>query len=427
MLDQKYIENNQEFVKEKMLQRGMDPDFTKLETVKAERKNIIAEVEKLEHERNVGSKQVGLLKREKDDAKADQLSEQLKSISLQIKELNTKRQCIEEEYRNLLLHIPNMPNSEVPVGKGEEDNLEIRKVGKIKDFDFAPRDHVEIGAMLDILDLPRAAKITGSRFALYKGPGARLERALINFMLDIHTAEHGYTEVLPPFMANTSSFISTGNLPKFEDDLFKISDTDYYLVPTAEVPVTNINAGEVLDQEKLPLKYAAYTPCFRKEAGSYGKDVHGIIRQHQFNKVELVKICKPESSYEELETLTNDAAKILELLNLPYRVVILCTGDLGFSSAKTYDLEVWIPSERRYREISSCSNFESFQARRANIKYRKGEKGKTEFVHTLNGSGVAIGRAFIAILENYQQEDGSVKVPEVLVPYMNGAEVIKGI
>lgn len=424
MLDQKYIENNQEFVKEKMLQRGMEPDFTKLETVKAERKNIIAEVEKLEHKRNVGSKQVGLLKREKEDAKADKLSEQLKSISLQIKELNTKRQHVEEEYRNLLLHIPNMPNSEVPVGSGEEDNLEIRKVGKIKDFDFAPRDHVEIGSRLDILDLPRAAKITGSRFALYKGPGARLERALINFMLDVHTAEHGYTEVLPPFMANTSSFISTGNLPKFEDDLFKVSDTDYYLVPTAEVPVTNINAGETLDPEKLPLKYVAYTPCFRKEAGSYGKDVHGIIRQHQFNKVELVKICKPESSYEELETLTNDAAKILELLNLPYRVVMLCTGDLGFSSAKTYDLEVWIPSENRYREISSCSNFESFQARRANIKYGDGKKGKTEFVHTLNGSGIAIGRAFIAILENYQQEDGSVRIPEVLVPYMNGAEVI---
>lgn len=425
MLDQKYIEKNQELVKEKMIQRGMDLDFKKLETVKIERKNIIAEVEDLEHKRNVGSKQVGVLKREKENAKADKLSAQLRSISSKIKELNTKRHCIEEKYRDFLLHIPNLPNSEVPVGSSEEDNVEIRRSGEIRDFDFVPRDHVEIGAQLDILDLPRAAKITGSRFALYKGLGARLERALINFMLEIHTLEHGYTEILPPFMANTDSFISTGNLPKFEDDLFKVSDTDYYLVPTAEVPVTNINSGEILNQEELPLKYVAYTPCFRKEAGSYGKDIHGIIRQHQFNKVELVKVCEPESSYEELETLTGEASRILELLKIPYRVVVLCTGEMGFSSAKTYDLEVWLPSEGRYREISSCSNFESFQARRANIKYRKSEKGRTEFVHTLNGSGVAIGRAFIAILENYQQEDGSVRIPDVLVPYMNGVEVIE--
>ncbi len=425
MLDQKYIEKNQEFVREKMIQRGMDLDLEKLETVKTERKNIIAEVEDLEHKRNVGSRQVGVLKRDKEDTEADKLSAHLRAISSEIKELNTKRHHIEEKYRDLLLRIPNLPNGEVPVGSGEEDNVEIRRSGEIRDFDFVPRDHVEIGARLDILDLPRAAKITGSRFALYKGLGARLERALINFMLDVHTQEHGYTEVLPPFMANTDSFISTGNLPKFEEDLFKVSDTDYYLVPTAEVPVTNISADEILDQEELPLKYAAYTPCFRKEAGSYGKDIHGIIRQHQFNKVELVKVCRPESSYEELETLTGEASRILELLNIPYRVVVLCTGDLGFSSAKTYDLEVWLPSENRYREISSCSNFESFQARRANIKYRKGKKGKAEFVHTLNGSGVAVGRAFIAILENYQQEDGSVRIPDVLVPYMNGAEVIE--
>lgn len=425
MLDQKYIEKNQEFVKEKMIQRGMDFDFKKLETVKTERKNIIAEVEDLEHKRNVGSRQVGVLKREKEDAKADKLSVQLRSISSKIKELNTKRHYIEEKYRDFLLHIPNLPNSEVPVGSSEEDNVEIRRSGEIRDFDFAPKDHVEIGAQLDILDLPRAAKITGSRFALYKGLGARLERALINFMLEVHTLEHGYTEILPPFMANTDSFVSTGNLPKFEDDLFKVSDTDYYLVPTAEVPVTNINSDEILNQEELPLKYVAYTPCFRKEAGSYGKDIHGIIRQHQFNKVELVKICKPESSYEELETLTSEASRILELLNIPYRVVVLCTGEMGFSSAKTYDLEVWFPSESRYREISSCSNFESFQARRANMKYRKSEKERTEFVHTLNGSGVAIGRAFIAILENYQQEDGSVRIPDVLIPYMNGVEVIE--
>jgi len=425
MLDQKYLENNLEVVKEKVLQRGMELDSDGLLRVYKERKQIIVEVETLEHERNQGSKKVGELKRDGSDAEANEMSKVLKNISNKIKELNTKRGEIEHEYRELMLHIPNMPAESVPVGKDENDNYEIKKWGNPIDFDYEVKDHVELGSHLDILDLPRAAKITGSRFALYKGLGAKLERSLINFMLDVHVMEHGYLEIQPPFIANTASFIGTGNLPKFEDDLFKLSGTDYYLIPTAEVPLTNINSEEILDEEELPKKYVAYTPCFRKEAGSYGKDIHGIFRQHQFNKVELVKLTTPDLSYEEHEKLTRDAATILELLNLPYRIVVLCTGDMGFSSAKTYDLEVWIPSERRYREISSCSNFESFQARRANIRYRSNERGKPNFVHTLNGSGVAIGRAFIAILENCQQKDGSIKIPEVLVPYMDGVEVIK--
>lgn len=425
MLDQKYLENNLEIVKEKVLQRGMELDSDGLLSLNSERKRIIVEVETLEHERNQGSKKVGELKRDGSNAEADEMSKKLKKISNKIKELNTKRGEIENEYREMMLYIPNIPHESVPVGKDENDNHEIIKWGNPIVFDYEVKDHVELGSRHDILDLPRAAKITGSRFALYKGLGAKLERSLINFMLDIHVREHGYLEVLPPFIANTASFIGTGNLPKFEDDLFKLSDTDYYLIPTAEVPVTNINSDEILDEEELTKKYVAYTPCFRKEAGSYGKDIHGIFRQHQFNKVELVKLSTPDHSYEEHEKLTRDAAKILELLHLPYRIVVLCTGDMGFSSAKTYDIEVWIPSERRYREISSCSNYESFQARRANIRYRSNEGGKPNFVHTLNGSGVAIGRAFIAILENYQQKDGSIKIPEILIPYMDGVEVIK--
>lgn len=424
MLEQKYLENNLETVKEKTAQRGMDLDFEGLERLNEERKKIIVQVETLEHERNQGSRKVGELKRTGSDQEADALSKELKNISSDIKDLNAKRTEIESEYRDIMLHIPNIPDASVPVGVDENDNPEIERWGTPEEFDFEIKDHVQIGEKLDILDLPRAAKITGSRFALYKGHGARLERALINFMLDIHVSEHGYLEVLPPFMANTASFIGTGNLPKFEEDLFKLNDTDYYLVPTAEVPVTNINRDEILEEEDLPRKYVSYTPCFRKEAGSYGKDIHGIFRQHQFNKVELVKLTKPENSYDEHEKLTRDAARILELLGLPYRIVLLCTGDMGFSSAKTYDIEVWIPSEQRYREISSCSNFESFQARRANIKYRPGG-GKPAFVHTLNGSGIAIGRAFIAILENYQQHDGKVKIPDILTPYMNGIEVIE--
>jgi seryl-tRNA synthetase len=424
MLDSKLIEENMLEVKRKLDSRGAEVDYDQFRALDLGRKEIIKKVEELERERNVGSKKVGELMREGKKEEAGALQEEMKEISSKIKNLGELRAKAEEEFRDFMLMIPNLPNDLVPVGKNEEDNVEIRKWGEPRDFDFTPKDHVEIGKDLDILDLDRAAKITGARFALYKGLGARLERALINFMLDIHTNDHGYKEVLPPFMANTESFIGTGNLPKFEEDLFKIQDSNFYLVPTAEVPVTNIHRDEILKEEDLPIKYVAYTPCFRSEAGSYGKDVKGIIRQHQFNKVELVKFSTPEKSYEEHESLTQNAERILELLGLPYRVVVLCTGDMGFSSAKTYDIELWVPSENTYREISSCSNFEDFQARRASIRYRPKQGGKTKLVHTLNGSGLAVGRTFLGILENYQQSDGSVTIPEVLVPYMGGVTKI---
>ncbi len=424
MLDSKYIEENMDKVRGKLAERGAEIDFEEFWALDRGRKEIIKKVEKLERERNIGSKKVGELRREGKKEEAQELQEEIKRISAQIKELGELRARAEEEFRNFLLIIPNIPHDSVPVGGSDADNVEIRKWGEPKDFDFEPKDHVEIGKDLDILDLDRAAKITGARFALYKGLGARLERALINFMLDLHTNEHGYTEVLPPFMANTDSFIGTGNLPKFEEDLFKIEGTNFYLIPTAEVPVTNIHRDEILKEEELPIKYVAYTPCFRSEAGSYGKDVRGIIRQHQFNKVELVKFSNPDSSYEEHESLTENAVRVLELLGLPYRVVLLCTGDMGFSSAKTYDLEVWVPSENTFREISSCSNFEDFQARRASIRYRPKDGSKVKLVHTLNGSGLAVGRTVIGILENFQEADGSVTVPEVLVPYMGGVTKI---
>ncbi len=424
MLDSKYIEENMDKVRGKLAERGAEIDFEEFWALDRGRKEIIKKVEKLERERNIGSKKVGELRREGKKEEAQELQEEMKRTSVQIKELGELRARAEEAFRNFLLTIPNISHDSVPVGGSDADNVEIRKWGEPKDFDFEPKDHVEIGKDLDILDLDRAAKITGARFALYKGLGARLERALINFMLDLHTNEHGYTEVLPPFMANTDSFIGTGNLPKFEEDLFKIEGTDFYLVPSAEVPVTNIHRDEILKEDELPIKYVAYTPCFRSEAGSYGKDVRGIIRQHQFNKVELVKFSNPDSSYEEHESLTENAARVLELLGLPYRVVLLCTGDMGFSSAKTYDLEVWVPSENTFREISSCSNFEDFQARRASIRYRPKDGSKVKLVHTLNGSGLAVGRTVIGILENFQEADGSVTVPEVLVPYMGGVTKI---
>jgi seryl-tRNA synthetase len=424
MIDPKILEENIEFVKTKLSQRGQDIDFDMIVRIDEERRRVIGEVEELEHQRNIGSKKVGELRRQGSNKEAAEIQSRLRDISENIKELNTKRTQIENDFKLLLLSIPNIPHESVPLGNDESDNMEIKLWGKPREFDFVSKDHVTIGKNLDILDLERAAKIAGSGFALYKGLGARIERALINFMIEEHTNEHGYTEVLPPFIANRDSFVGTGNLPKFEYELFKIDDTDMYLIPTAEVPVTNIHRGEILLEQELPKKYVAYTPCFRKEAGSYGKDVHGIMRQHQFNKVELVKFVLPESSYDELETLTNDAARILELLELPYRTVVLCAGDMGFSSAKTYDLEVWVPSENRYREISSCSNFEDFQARRANIRYRASSGGKPKFVHTLNGSGLAIGRTVIAILENYQQSDGSVQIPKVLVPYMGSVKTI---
>lgn len=424
MLDSKYVEENLEKVSAGMKDRGAEFDSGKFRSLDQERRQIIKRVEELEHERNVGSKRFGELKREGKHGDADKLQAELKVVSDKIKELGTERTRADDNLRDFLLGIPNIPHESVPVGKDASDNREVRRWGEPRVFGFEPKDHVELGKILDIIDLDRAAKITGARFALYKGLGARLERALINFMLDIHTNEHGYKEVLPPFMANSESFIGTGNLPKFAADLFKVEGTDYYLVPTAEVPVTNIHRDEILSGDDLPIKYAAYTPCFRSEAGSYGKDVRGIIRQHQFNKVELVKFAAPESSYDELESLTANAYRILELLGLPYRVVVLCTGDMGFSSAKTYDIEVWVPSENTYREISSCSNFQDFQARRASIRYRQAGGGKPRLVHTLNGSGLAVGRTVIAILENFQEPDGTVTIPKALVPYMGGVERI---
>lgn len=424
MLDSKYVEENLERVAARMKERGAPFDSGRFKALDQERRKIIKKVEELEHERNVGSKRVGELKRDGKDGDADKLQAELKVLSDKIKELGSERSRADDELRDFLLGVPNIPHESVPVGRSSADNVEIRRWGEPRVFGFEPRDHVELGKSLDIIDLDRAAKITGARFALYKGLGARLERALINFMLDVHTKEHGYREVLPPFMANSASFIGTGNLPKFAEDLFKVEGTDYYLVPTAEVPVTNIHRDEILNGDELPIKYAAYSPCFRSEAGSYGKDVRGIIRQHQFNKVELVKFAEPGSSYEELESLTGNAARILELLGLPYRVVVLCTGDMGFSSAKTYDIEVWVPSEKTYREISSCSNFEDFQARRASIRYRPAGGGKPRLVHTLNGSGLAVGRTVIAILENFQEPDGTVTVPRELVPYMGGVDRI---
>ncbi|HML94515.1 MAG TPA: serine--tRNA ligase [Thermodesulfobacteriota bacterium] len=424
MLDSKYVEDNLEQVISGMKNRGAAFDAGRFSELAAERRRIIREVEGLEFKRNTGSKQFGELKRKGEHEAAEKLQAELKALSDNIKSLDVERTRVEGEFRDFLLGVPNIPHDSVPVGKDASGNVEVRKWGEPRAFGFLPKDHVEIGKTLDIIDLDRAAKITGARFALYKGAGARLERALINFMLDLHTGEHGYREVLPPFMANSASFIGTGNLPKFEEDLFKINNTDYYLVPTAEVPVTNIHRDEILDGGDLPVKYAAYTPCFRSEAGSYGKDVRGIIRQHQFNKVELVKFAEPESSFGELESLTADAARVLELLGLPFRIMLLCTGDMGFSSTKTYDIEVWVPSENTYREISSCSNFADFQARRASIRYRPSGGGKPRLVHTLNGSGLAVGRTLLAILENFQEEDGSVVIPEKLRPYMGGQEKI---
>lgn len=425
MLDMKLLREDIESVKRGIKLRGVEIDFENFVFLDEKRRLLIKETEQLENQRNTGSKEVGKLKKEGKEDEAEKSQLELKTISDKIKELNESRTKVDLQLRDFALTIPNIPHPSVPVGKAEDDNEEIKRSGKPREFDFKPVDHVELGKSLGILDLDRAAKITGARFCLYTGAGARLERALINLMLDLHTNRHGYTETLPPFMANRESFIGTGNLPKFEDDLFKIEGLEYYLVPTAEVPVTNIHRDEILSEKALPIKYAAYTPCFRKEAGSYGKDVRGIIRQHQFNKVELVKLSHPKDSYEELESLLQDASGVLDMLELPYRIVTLCTGDLGFSSAKTYDIEVWVTTEGKYREISSCSNFEDFQARRANIRFRPKEGGKPKFVHTLNGSGLAVGRTVVAILENYQESDGSVIIPKALVPYMGGIERIE--
>ncbi|OIK09133.1 serine--tRNA ligase [Bacillus sp. MUM 116] len=424
MLDIKVLRANFAEVKEKLQHRGEDlTDLGKFEELDLNRRELIVESEQLKSKRNEVSQQVAVLKREKKDA--DHLIKEMREVGDSIKTLDDELRGVEEKLEMLLLSIPNIPHESVPVGETEDDNVEIRKWGSAHDFAFEPKPHWDLADQLGILDFERAGKVTGSRFVFYKGLGARLERALMNFMLDLHVDEHGYKEILPPYMVNRTSMTGTGQLPKFAEDAFLIESEDYFLIPTAEVPVTNLHRDEILSDENLPIRYAAYSACFRSEAGSAGRDTRGLIRQHQFNKVELVKFVKPEDSYEELEKLTNDAEKVLQLLELPYRVLSMCTGDLGFTAAKKYDIEVWIPSYGTYREISSCSNFEAFQARRANIRFRREPKAKPEHIHTLNGSGLAIGRTVAAILENYQQEDGSVVIPKVLQPYMGGSSVIK--
>jgi len=422
MLDLGFVRDNLELVKQKMRERGVPDLLGDFERLDRDRRQYLAEAERRKARRNKMSEEIAARKKQGLDASA-QIAE-MQELKLEIADLDAKVEDVDSRLRETLKNVPNVPHPSVPVGKGAADNQEIRRWGEPRQFDFEPKAHWDLGPALGILDFERAAKIAGARFAVYWGLGARLERALANFMLDVHTREHGYTEVLPPFIVNSASLYGTGNLPKFAGDLFKLEGADYWLIPTAEVPVTNLFRDEVLEAEKLPVKLCAWTACFRSEAGSYGKDTRGIIRQHQFQKVELVKFALPEKSYDELESLTRDASVILERLNLPYRVVALCTADLGFSSAKTYDLEVWLPSSGEYKEISSCSNFEAFQARRANLRFRRAKSGKTELLHTLNGSGLAIGRTWLAIIENYQQADGSVVVPEALRPYLGGLERI---
>jgi seryl-tRNA synthetase len=425
MLDLNFVRNNLALVEEKLRQRGMNPaevlkDF---QAIDSERRQAITDVENLKALRNRRSEEIAKLK--KSGQAATVLMEETKGLREQIAEREKAANQHESRLRDVLAGIPNLPSASVPVGRSAEDNVEVRRWGTPPKFEFPPKPHWELGEHLGVLDLERAAKLTGARFAVYWDLGAKLERAIANFMLDLHTGEHGYTEVLPPYLVNSDSMYGTGQLPKFAEDSFRVphGEKDLWLIPTAEVPVTNLYRDEVLEQNRLPVLLTAYTPCFRSEAGSYGKDVRGIIRQHQFQKVELVKFSHPESSYDELEKLTHDAETVLQRLGLHYRVMALCTGDMGFSSAKTYDIEVWLPGQGLFREISSCSNFEAFQARRANIRFRPEGKGKTEFVHTLNGSGLAVGRTWLAVVENYQQADGSVVIPEVLRPYI-GAERI---
>ncbi|MFB3925879.1 MAG: serine--tRNA ligase [Syntrophales bacterium] len=422
MLDTKFIRENLDLIRRKMEERGQEIDLDSFSQLDSKRRSILQEVETLRSERNKVSKEIGQKKARKEDAA--ELISAMSRVSDRIRELDEQLKKTEEDLQKVVMTIPNIPHESVVFGKSSEDNPVIRTWGEKPQFDFIPKPHWELGEDLGILDFARGAKITGARFTLYCGLGALLERALINFMLDLHTSVHCYTEVLPPFMVNSTSMTGTGQLPKFAEDLFKIEGLDYYLIPTAEVPVTNIHQGEILNEKDLPIYYVAYSPCFRAEAGSYGKDTRGLIRQHQFNKVELVKFSAPETSYEELEKLTLNAEEVLKRLGIHYRTVSLCTADLGFSSAKTYDLEAWLPGQDAYREISSCSNFEDFQARRAGIRFRREEKAKVEFVHTLNGSGLAVGRTLVAVLENYQQKDGSIVIPEALRPYMRGIDRI---
>ena len=423
MLDIKRVRDNFEEVKKILLTRNEDlGNLDEFEELDAKRRELIAKTEVLKAERNKVSEQISIMKRNKENA--DEVIARMRQVGDEIKELDTQLREVEEKFEYMMMRLPNIPHESVPVGTTEDDNIEVMKWGELPNFNFEAKPHWDLATDLQIVDFERAAKVTGSRFVFYRGLGARLERALMSFMMDLHSEEHGYEEMLPPVIVNRDSLTGTGQLPKFEEDVFKLADTDYFMIPTAEVPVTNFFRDEIIDGDMLPKGFAAYSACFRSEAGSAGRDTRGLIRQHQFNKVELVRFVKPEDSYDELEKLTGHAEKVLQLLGLPYRKLLMCTADLGFTAAKKYDLEVWMPTQNMYREISSCSNFEDFQARRANIRFRREQGAKPEYVHTLNGSGLAIGRTVAAILENFQQEDGSVIIPEVLRPYMGGKEVI---
>ena len=423
LLDIKFVRENMDAVQEMLKKRNNKLSLDGFEDIEKKRREILTQVEELKAKRNTVSKQIGAMKKAGENT--DAIVAEMQQVGEEISKLDNELRDVENELRDIMLSIPNMPKEDVPYGVDDTDNPEVRKFMEPTKFDFEPKAHWDLGEALDIIDAERAAKVTGARFTFYKGLGARLERALINFMMDLHATKHGYTEMLAPCIVNQDSMIGTGQLPKFAEDMFKLEGLDYYMVPTAEVPTTNYHREEILDGASLPEYYCAYTACYRAEAGSAGRDTRGLIRQHQFNKVELIKFTKPEDSWDELEKMTDDAEDVLRVLELPYHVVLLCTGDMGFTSAKTYDIEVWMPGQNCYREISSCSNCLDFQARRANIKFRRDPKSKPEFVHTLNGSGLAVGRTFAAILENYQNEDGSIRVPKALVPYMGGVEVIK--
>jgi seryl-tRNA synthetase len=425
MLDLKFIRDNTDVVKKSLKDRGVDLDIKKFLSLDSEKRALITEAEKLKSRRNKANQEIGKLLREKKDA--DFLMEEMKEISQKIKDIDSEVAEISKNAYDMLLLIPNIPHSSVPIGPDQKANKKVKEWGKIRKFSFKERSHLELSELLDIIDFNRASKLTGTGFALYKGMGARLERALINFMLDLHTKEHGYKEVFPPFLVNRDSMTGTGQLPKLEEDMYQLRYEDYFLVPTAEVPVTNIHRDEILNEDDLPIYYTAYTACFRREAGSYGKDTKGLVRVHQFNKVELVKFVKPEDSYDELEKLLGDAEKVIQLLELPYRVVALSTGDISFAASKCYDIELWAPGSKAWLEVSSCSNFTDFQARRANIKYRPKDSKKPVFVHTLNGSGVALPRLVVAIMENYQEKDGSITIPEPLRPYMDSLDKIRPV
>ena len=423
MLDIKFVRDNLDVVKTMLKNRNNPLNLDGFIDLEKKRREILSETEQLKTKRNTVSKQIGAMKKAGEDTSA--ISAEMREVGNKISELDGQLRDVEAELRDILLHIPNIPKDDVPIGKDDSENPEIRRWGEPRKFDFEPKAHWDIGEALDILDAERAGKVTGARFTFYKGLGARLERACINFMMDLHATKHGYKEMLAPYIVNKDSMIGTGQLPKFAEDMFKLEGLDYYLVPTAEVPTTNYHRDEILNGDQLPEYFSCYTACFRAEAGAAGRDSRGLIRQHQFNKVELIKFTKPEESWDELESMVSAAEDVLKILEIPYRVVLLCTGDMSFTSAKTYDIEVWMPAQNKYREISSCSNCLDYQARRANIKFRRDTKSKPEFVHTLNGSGIAVGRTVAAILENYQQEDGSVIVPKALIPYMCNVEVIK--